>query len=351
MIKPDYTRVCRQVLFVFQRYQLCNLPISLDFLICQAAGLKLQSYSDAVKGSSLTPEKWAEFLGSDLGAYISNPANGQAVIYYNDTKENNGLDRFTIAHELGHHFLGHGQYAKGGGPLSHSVSEQEYQALENEANCFARNLLCPIPLIELIGIQVTNEDELVNVFDVSASAARTRALFYSSDKKRMKNGTQHFFAHQFEESVHFYQNLCFCSECGHIFSIAHAAYCPVCGGGSKHFIQRGRRYAPAYTGPKSDERGKLLCCPKCGNGHTSLGDYCPVCGTYLLNQCASAGKHHAPLSLADSCGALLPANARYCCFCGNESTFLQSGFLKPWVHHDKPVILFGDERPVMKEKF
>ncbi|WP_423828267.1 ImmA/IrrE family metallo-endopeptidase [Sporotomaculum syntrophicum] len=45
-----------------------------------------------------------DYFESDLGACAYNRDQEKYVIYYNDTKNNRGLKRFTVAHELGHIF-------------------------------------------------------------------------------------------------------------------------------------------------------------------------------------------------------------------------------------------------------
>jgi len=78
----------------------------------------------------------------------------RAIIFYNDriTPE---IIRFTIAHELGHYVLGH--------TVDDSVTDRE-------ANCFARNFLCPVPATDYWGIK--DVDECCDVFDISPPAAQ-----------------------------------------------------------------------------------------------------------------------------------------------------------------------------------
>ena len=77
----------------------------------------------------------------------------KAIIYYNDYADPE-TTRFTLAHELGHYILAH---------------TEESLANEREANCFARNLLCPIPVTDAFGLD--NASECSDVFDVSIPAA------------------------------------------------------------------------------------------------------------------------------------------------------------------------------------
>lgn len=98
--------------------------------------------------------------------------NGRKVIYIN-TRDHPNRQRFTIAHEIGHHYLGHtrdGVTKFRDNPNHYSTGYQN--PVELEANEFAAELLMPseaiIALIERKGI--TNPTQLASIFDVSESA-------------------------------------------------------------------------------------------------------------------------------------------------------------------------------------
>ncbi len=76
-----------------------------------------------------------------------------------------------------------------------------------------------------------------------------------------------------------------------------------------------------YDGFALDENNRAIICPRCGNEELpDKGRFCPICGVYLINRCTST----------DSCGALAAGDARYCIFCGNETTFFQDKLLSSW---------------------
>ena len=77
--------------------------------------------------------------------------------------------RFTLAHEIGHILLGHmpAQLANG------SIIEARYGWQEAEANCFASELLMPLPALEKFGVM--SIAGICEVFDVSPDAARIKA--------------------------------------------------------------------------------------------------------------------------------------------------------------------------------
>lgn len=97
-----------------------------------------------------------------LGDAFTVRRGDKAVIVYDETKPESRV-RFTIAHELGHIYLGH---------------EHDGEAEEHEADCFARNLLAPALLADLYGIP---PEYYARVFGISAAAARVAVQFYRAD--------------------------------------------------------------------------------------------------------------------------------------------------------------------------
>lgn len=86
------------------------------------------------------------------------------IIYYNE-KMPLACIRFTLAHEIGHAVLKH--------------QNEEDPAAEREANCFARNLLCPLPVAN--ALEIETEDDYISVFNVSIQMARATVGRRSSD--------------------------------------------------------------------------------------------------------------------------------------------------------------------------
>ena len=93
--------------------------------------------------------------------------NGQFHIIYNDT-ENSKRCRFTIAHELGHVFLGHLM-----------INTQQYRTFkvqndtESQANVFARDLLAPACVLH--ELQALSAAEISKLCNISLDSATYRA--------------------------------------------------------------------------------------------------------------------------------------------------------------------------------
>lgn len=111
----------------------------------------------------------------DVDGRISKDENGNYIVQLKNDGQN-PRDRFTLAHELGHLFLGHvDQYE--------TLYRRGANELEYAANEFAADLLMPKDIFNLIVDEYTNSDnicdveEVSNYFRVSESAVLTRGRF------------------------------------------------------------------------------------------------------------------------------------------------------------------------------
>lgn len=82
-------------------------------------------------------------------------SGNKRIILYNENVPYGSI-RFTVAHEIGHAVLKH--------------RDEEDPAAEKEANCFARNLLCPIPVV--YGLDLKGPADYVRVFTVTERMAK-----------------------------------------------------------------------------------------------------------------------------------------------------------------------------------
>ena len=97
---------------------------------------------------------------------------GRPLIVYNPT-EHRVRQRFTIAHELGHYVLNHGERNRDK-PEQFSMSFGD--PVETDANTFAARLLMPATFVHaLVQIRgITGVPTLARMFDVSQAAMRYR---------------------------------------------------------------------------------------------------------------------------------------------------------------------------------
>ena len=80
---------------------------------------------------------------------------------------------------------------------------------------------------------------------------------------------------------------------------------------------------------------QLLKCIRCDNEDIRPEDqFCKICKAPLYNRCVGMYVEDSPdesyLDRSQSCGKLLPANARFCTACGGVSAFYHAGLLPHW---------------------
>lgn len=165
-----YKKQCVFVIYILPFLNFCGI----FFFVSTINSLLLKN--NQLKRSVIT-------LKAIYGACAYDHKKERYVIYYNDTKKNEGLTRFTIAHELGHIFLEHHKRADTDIMLRKGISASVYKAFENGANCFARNFLSPQPLVPLV-TDITQDysiDEIKEAFNISHDAAITRRKLFKNN--------------------------------------------------------------------------------------------------------------------------------------------------------------------------
>lgn len=194
-LQADYTKAVLTSIEVLKKYKINKTPIDVHYIIEQIPNLALCKYSWITEQYRCTLTELIEFFQSDLGAIARKPEKNQYVIYYNDTLCNSRLDRFTIAHELGHFFLGHFDLITENILNRGGFSAEQYKAIENEANCFARNLLTPIPLYNRLDLDSsTLYRDIMDIFDISYEASIARVDFVEYDSYRITDEHIRFFS-------------------------------------------------------------------------------------------------------------------------------------------------------------
>lgn len=313
-MNADYTFAVNESVKVLQEYGCLEVPIDLNVILkALKRTIQVCSYTKFSADSGLTLNEIVDLFESDLGACVYDPRTERYVIYYNDTKENIGLARFTIAHELGHIFLEHHKLSSTDILLRAYVADEYYRKFENEANCFARNLLSPQPLVKRFTDISKNQsvDDMVIAFNISYFAALTRRQLYSNDGFRIKKSHKDYFE-QYTIKYGY-----FCVTCKSAEVNESSAFCKICGTEHPAFVKGIDRLNYNYSA-LSDSSRKALKCPKCGNEDLGEADYCKDCGTPLYNYCVGDETHRSDV------------NARFCEICGNPTEYFRLNLLKPW---------------------
>lgn len=259
------------------------------------------------------------------------PKQNAYIVFYNQSKPSQRI-RFSLAHELAHIVLGHLEddrtaLDRGG------VEEKIYRIMEGEANTFAGNFLAPPILIraKLSGLDF-NENSISKIakfFDLSISAVKNYRI---KDYKEWLENVPSLH----EKSI---LNRCslklfpkYCPRCKYAFYGKETKFCPICGNGQ---IKDGGKNTykgddMKYNQIETDVEGKILSCLTCQNENfVDKAEYCHICGSPLINYCSLAhgyGYDDASCSHQEP----LPGNARYCPYCGSETTFNRKNILVHW---------------------
>lgn len=137
-----------------------KLPVNVRAIIKRLDNVRIMSYTQAALALGDSFSRLTQGVPSDSACTLveEGPAGIRYLVLYNDDAGygNEGRRRWSLAHELGHILLKHAGDSVGA---------------EIEADCFARHLLCPQPLLE--GLDDPDEDVLCIAFGLSRSAARS----------------------------------------------------------------------------------------------------------------------------------------------------------------------------------
>jgi Zn-dependent peptidase ImmA (M78 family) len=301
------------------REQINSFPINIETLIRKHKWASMK-YSDLALKHSTTVEEIQDTFSED-GYSIYNGKN--YTIAYNNTIASKDRIYFTQTHEVAHIMLGHFTTFEETILQRSTLSAADYKVLENEANCFARNVLAPAVIVKVLNISDPNT--LRSLFGISLDAAKVRLTFLESDlyrlskeQKRMQLSAFHKFL--FERH---------CDTCGHTFASKEAKFCPICGNSK---IIRGVGDMQYRDGYPVDENGRVFNCPRCGNEEIGPGaEYCRICGTCVINKCSQTEGYETDKSFVNPCGAVAHGNSRYCELCGSQTTFFKEKFLMTWM--------------------
>lgn len=166
IMKPNYRRATNKAYELLSKTNSFSIPIPVQDIIKEFNQIRLCPYSYIVErfGGSYAEFVYKTSMSQD-GFSPVKPYDNKRIICYNDAISES-MYRFTLAHELGHFILGH------------DTEEKKYQ--EKEANCFARNLLCPFPSAVALGAYTPYQYSFY--FNVSEPMASITEKFRDTDK-------------------------------------------------------------------------------------------------------------------------------------------------------------------------
>lgn len=166
---PDYGRATNAACKLLLALGKAAIPIHIESIVHALPGVRIKTYSELNKRYGVPYCDMLKRLPSELGFITQGGRSGNSIIFFNDRVEF-AVRRFTVCHELGHIVMGH---------------SDDTPAADKEASCFARNLLCPLPLRRELSI--TQVGDAAEIFHISLPAAKvaaekTETDFYHVDK-------------------------------------------------------------------------------------------------------------------------------------------------------------------------
>ncbi len=347
----DYIRPIYLARKVLTDANITIFPVSLR-IILRHYGIRVMKYVDFCAANDTTMDKCLKMFGKD-GATISN--GGRYVIVYNHQATPKDRIRFTIAHELGHIF--HRHHDELGVEVLQRlwVEKSLYDVMEDEANCFARNLLCPplstVDLFRLHGITATQFDEkqqrnvwlkistspclpgtpdsikdfvlVRQAFRITDQAAKTRCHFLKNDLMNLKP-TDRKPPYTIKHGAQWR-----CTRCGAL-RLDGGMFCYECGARNQFgFVCRDD--SPDLPAPVRYNGIHFQVCFFCGNTHMPQeARFCIICGMPATNPCLPtrlwAHTFYSSLSQLDpKTRHLCPPGIRFCPSCGSRTVFSESG--------------------------
>lgn len=173
VLKPNYEAAQNMAWQVLKEYADYQLPISLYKIIAKIPTLHTRPYSKLAWLFGCKVDEVDDIIGSENGGALwSRPPKGDFILAYDDISSNWQRMRFTVAHELGHFFLGHYDFNNNPGIIVDGKLElsdhESYVVYEQEANYFAKRLLVPTPVLMDVNSQMTVDSySLSSIFQVS----------------------------------------------------------------------------------------------------------------------------------------------------------------------------------------
>lgn len=314
---PQYARYeyCnRKACEFLEEYSINSFPVNVEEIIHRNRW-GLVKYSQIMNDFHCDRQTVIRCLGSKDGYTIWDGEN--YTISYNDDDSLGNRTRFTLMHEVGHIYLNHLIDFESTKIYRGSLTKSENTVLENEANAFARNVLLPTTLLEKLKDQSVSN--VSRQFGITAGAAKTRLDLYRKDSSlNISTGVMPNLKRIFYNFYHKKK----CLTCGCSIIQKDILYCPICGTDSLKWGD-GKMIYPIEI--HLNERSKAIKCPVCDNEEIPVaGDYCPICGTMIVNKCTNIDIY------GNGCGHLAAGNARYCIYCGSTTTFFEKNLLRAW---------------------
>ena len=214
---PRVDRAVRYACSVSADLGISRLPVD-PFSVGQQAGITLVPFSAVLEIPGWFPADLPARMGMNPVLTLSYPTF--CIVFRDDLPDPDRM-RFPLCHELGHIFMNHyrdypEQMAPGRVPDS---------GLEAEADAFARNLLAPVPVVDVIRYNRPKQAR-GNVFGLPRNTWIARLDALAADRSHMDEEMANTLIWLFRDYLLGRK----CRACGRVFTDeAQADRCPVCG--------------------------------------------------------------------------------------------------------------------------
>lgn len=169
------------VIKVLSNCNILTLPVDIEQIVKNVNGVRLVSYSQHMEKMSLTYKEMLAFAGSNDGCTDFFKRRNRYIVFYNDKDpllNKTKRYRFTIAHELGHILLKHHLMTEKTRIFRASLTQEEYDILESEADYFAALILVPHIVLSHRKKPIDNGLKLARACNISRNAGDIRFSEY-----------------------------------------------------------------------------------------------------------------------------------------------------------------------------
>jgi len=200
--------------------QVSRLPVD-PFMLAQRAGITMIPFSSVMSSPGFFPQDLGQRLQMACAVTLTYPAF--CIVWRNDLSGSGRL-RFALAHELGHLVMNH--YRDYPDRMFSGLSADRF--LEEEADAFARNLLAPVPLVDVIRYNRPRQAR-AEVFGLSRRDWISRLDRLDEDRSHVDEEMANTLIWLFRDYLLGRR----CSACGHVFTADGTNdVCPNCGAAS-----------------------------------------------------------------------------------------------------------------------
>ena len=214
---PRLDRAVRYACAVCADLQVRRLPVD-PFLLAQGAGITLVPLSAVLENPGWFPPDLPSRMRMNTILTLTYPTF--CIVFRDDCAQTDRL-RFMLCHELAHLFMNHYRDF----PDLLLPGRMHDSALEEEADAFARNLLAPVPVVDVIRFNRPRQAK-AGVFGMTRSAWVSRLDRLAADRAFVDEEMANTLIWLFHDYLLGRR----CAACGHVFTDDRQENrCPRCG--------------------------------------------------------------------------------------------------------------------------